>query len=147
MRTAKHTIHKITEKVYGNIKEFLKKINKIRLDNIISSLERNSNQMLKWANMDEVPLKFDPTFHRTYAKTGDKEVSIKTISNYKKSLTMCLTVTSDGQFFPVLIIFKGNSKLFVNKIEIFNEHIFFTQNKKGWMNHFLLSQWMKKIYC
>jgi len=55
---------------------------------------------------------------------------------------MCITITSSRKFLPTLLIFKGNSKKYSNAISKFNDNIYISQNKKGWMmNSVLMETW------
>jgi len=62
--------------------------------------ENNINQDIYFFNMDKVPFQYDSTFNRTIIKNGEKEVTLKKCENYRKYLTMCITIPSSGKFLP-----------------------------------------------
>ena len=54
----------------------------------------------KFIVQDEIPFQYDATFDKTLNFTGEKEVILKKISNYRKFFKLACTITSLGQFLP-----------------------------------------------
>ena len=59
-------------------------------------------------NMDETPLYFGVVPSRVIAKKGTKSVIVCTAGSKKRYLTATLSVTSDGDIFPLWQFSKGN---------------------------------------
>lgn len=63
-------------------------------------------------NMDETPMYFDMLPGKTITKKGTKEVRVRSSGADKRKLTVVLSCTVNGNFLPVVAIFKGKSWYF-----------------------------------
>ena len=62
-------------------------------------------------NMDETPLFFDVVPNQVVATYGAKGIVVRTTRSEKRHLTATLSVTTEGEVLPGLVIFKGKRPL------------------------------------
>ncbi|KAF4799341.1 pogo transposable element with KRAB domain-like protein [Turdus rufiventris] len=93
-------------------------------------------------NMDEVPLTFDMPLNRTVERTRTSTVSIHTTGNEKASFTIVLSVLSNGQKLPPMVIFKRKTL----PKETFPAGIIVKENPKGWMDEEIMKNWLSEVY-
>ena len=97
---------------------------------------------LVMVNMDETPIYFDMQRNKTYHWRGDKSVSIIRTNGYKKRVTVCLVISSDGRKLPPVIIFK-RKKTPANPL---SKHIVVAAQTNGWITKSLMKDWIKDIW-
>ena len=72
-------------------------------------MEVNKYASMSIMNLDQTPLKYIPVSHHTLAKKGNKSVAIAGSSD-KRSITGTFTITLDGKFLPLQLIYGGKTK-------------------------------------
>ena len=76
---------------------------------IVSKIERNNIPHSLVLNLDQTPSKYVPTSNKTMAPKGSKTVPIKG-STDKRSITATFTITLEGHFLPIQLIYAGKTK-------------------------------------
>ena len=79
------------------------------LHDIVAYIEEYNISPNLVMNLDQTPLKYVPVSHHTLAKKGEKSVAI-TGSSDKRSITGTFTITLDGKFLPLQLIYGGKTK-------------------------------------
>ena len=80
-------------------------------------------------NMDEMPLFFNVVPNKVVAKKGTKSIVVRTTGSEKRHLTATLSVLSNSDVLPALVIFKEKRPL-----DITEEGVFLRVQEKAWMN-------------
>ncbi|KAF4794406.1 pogo transposable element with KRAB domain-like protein [Turdus rufiventris] len=93
-------------------------------------------------NMDEVPLTFDMPLTKTVERTGTATVPVRTTGNEKTSFTVVLSVLSNGQKLPPMVIFKRETL----PEETFPAGIIVEVNPKGRMDEEIMKNWLAEVY-
>ena len=76
---------------------------------IVSKIEKNNIPHSLVLNLDQTPTKYVPTSNKTMAPKGSKTVPIKG-STDKRSITATFTITLEGHFLPIQLIYAGKTK-------------------------------------
>ena len=79
------------------------------LHNIVETVEKYQIPHSFIINLDQTPLKYIPAMNHTMAKQNSKNVAIAGSSD-KRSITSTFTVTLDGPFLPMQLIYGGKTK-------------------------------------
>ena len=77
------------------------------LHSIVSIMENNKISMV--INLDQIPSKYVPGCNKTLTPTGIKSVSVAG-STYKRTITAAFSITMDGKFLPMQIIYENFKK-------------------------------------
>ena len=94
-------------------------------------------------NWDHTALKYVPVSCWTMAKQGAKKVSIAGIDD-KRQITAVFTVTLDGQFFPVRLIYQGSTKACLPRVKFPTDwHV--TSSPNHWANEITTEDYIEKI--
>lgn len=83
---------------------------------IVSKIEKNNIPHSLVLNLDQTPSKYVPTSNKTMAPKGSKTVPIKD-STDKRSITATFTITLEGQFLPIQIIYAGKTKKSLPRVQ------------------------------
>ena len=102
------------------------------LHDIISYIEEHNIPSNLVMNLDQTPLKYVPVSHHTLAKKGDKSVAIAGSSD-KRSITGTFTITLDGKFLPLQLIYGGKTKQSLPRFK-FPESFSLSTNPKHFSN-------------
>ena len=95
-RKKTHQIQKIKENYSEKIKDYFEKlenIKKIHGDNII------------YLNMDETPIYYDMGKDVTLNLKSQKQINILTHTGAKHRVSVCPTITSNGEILSILVVF------------------------------------------
>ena len=92
-------------------------------------------------NMDETPLFFDVVPNKVIAKKGTKSIIVRTTGSEKRHLTATLSVLSNGDVLPAVVIFKGKRPL-----DIAEERVFVRVQEKAWMDEDLMLEWTDLVW-
>ena len=103
---------------------------------------RSKNSYKIIGNMDETPVFFDMVPNSTLDVKGKKTIKIRTSGSEKRHTTVCVTVTSDGDMLPPMIIFKGKRALKLRhplgvQVEV---------QERGWVDQLIMKEWIQKIW-
>ena len=79
------------------------------LHNIVTIVEKYEIPHSLIMNLDQTPLKYIPAMNHTMAKQNSKSVSIAGSSD-KCSIIGTFTITLNGQFLPMQLIYGGKTK-------------------------------------
>ena len=79
------------------------------LHNIVTIVEKYEIPHSLIMNLDQTPLKYIPAMNHTMAKQNPKSVSIAG-SSFKRSITGTFTITLNGHFLPMQLIYGGKTK-------------------------------------
>ena len=79
------------------------------LHNIVTIVEKYKIPHSLIMNLDQTPLKYIPAMNHTMAKQNSKSVSIAGSSD-KRSITGTFTITLNGHFLPMQLIYGGKTK-------------------------------------
>ena len=79
------------------------------LPNIVTIVEKYEIPYSLIMNLDQTPLKYIPAMNHTMAKQNSKSVSIARSSD-KRSITGTFTITLNGHFLPMQLIYVGKTK-------------------------------------
>ena len=93
-------------------------------------------------NMDETPIYFDMQRNYTYHWRGDKTVSLARTNGFKKRVTVCLTILSDGRKLPPLIIFKRKQP----PANPLSKQVQVAAQVNGWITETIMKDWVNNIY-
>ena len=88
-------------------------------------------------NWDHTALKYVPVSCWTMAKQGAKKVSIAGIDD-KHQITAVFTVTLDGQFLPVHLIYQGSTKACLPRVHV-------TSSPNHWANEITTKDYIENI--
>jgi len=94
------------------------------------------------ANMDETPVFFDMGRKTTYHWRGERSISILKTTGFRKRVTVCLAVLSNGEKLPPLVIFSGKTP----PTNPFKETMVLAVNKNAWITETLLLKWVNEIW-
>ena len=83
---------------------------------IVHQVEDNDIPHSMILNLDQTPLKYVPCGKTTLAKKSSKTVPIDGVSD-KRMITATFTVTLDGQFLPMQLIYSGKATRSIPKVE------------------------------
>ena len=86
-----------------------KKAELLYLHNIVTIVEKYKIPHSLIMNLDQTPLKFIPAMNHTMAKQNSKSVSVAGSSG-KRSITGTFTITLNGHFLPMQLIYGGKAK-------------------------------------
>ena len=91
-------------------------------------------------NMDGTPLYFDVVPSKVITKKGTNSVIVRTTGSEKRQLTTILSVTSDSDVLPAMVVFKGKCLLDIQ------EGVFIRVQEKGWMDETLILKWIDLVW-
>jgi len=86
------------------------------LHSIVKTVEKYQIPHSLIINLDQTPLKYIPAMNHTMAKQNSKNVAIAGSSD-KRSITGTFTVTLDGRFLPMQLIYGGKTKQSLPRFE------------------------------
>ena len=81
----------------------------LHLHNIVTIAEKYEIPHSLIMNLDQTPLKYIPAMNHTMARQNSKSVSIPGSSD-KRSITGTFTITLNGHFLPMQLIYGGKTK-------------------------------------
>lgn len=93
-------------------------------------------------NMDEIPVSFDMVGSHTVDNTGAQDIKISTTGHEKSNFTVILCVTADGGKCAPLVIFKRKTM----PKEEFPKGVVVKVNEKGWINQFIMNEWLDEVW-
>ena len=94
-------------------------------------------------NLDHTALKYVPVSCWTMAEQGVKKVSIAGIDD-KRQITAVFTVTLDGQFLPVHLIYQGSTKACLPRVK-FPTYWHVTSSPNHWANEITTKDCIENI--
>ena len=143
MRMATHVIQKLCSKSGEEIRLYLARIQKMKMENLPLT---KSKTILVFGNFDEVPLQFDMVSGRTYDFQGKKEIGIQTTSGVKMRVTVLMSILSNSVVLPPLFVFK-TKKAIPKEIQVkYADSALVYSNAKGWIAEDLLLIWLERIW-
>lgn len=107
-------------------------LSKSYLYGIVSKIEKHKIPHSMVLNLDQTPSKYVPTSNKTMAKQGSKTVPIKG-STDKRSITATFTITLEGHFLPIQLIYAGKTKKSLPRVD-FPKSFSLSANPKHYSN-------------
>lgn len=95
--------------------------------------------------MDETPVWMDMVATSTVAKTGAKDIPLKTTGHEKTRVSVCLTMKADGTKMKPFIVFIGAKREAKALDEEFKRHCRVASTANGWMNEELTLRYIEEI--
>ena len=115
------------------IPDFLKKeLKKSYLHGIVKKIKDNDILPSLVLNLDQMPSKYIPVLNKTMAPKGSKTVPIKG-STEKRMITATFTITLDGHFLPVQLIYGGKTSKSLPRVN-FPKSFSLSANPKHYSN-------------
>jgi len=102
------------------------------LHGIVRKIEVNKIPLSLVLNLDQTPSKYVPTANKTMAPKGSKTVPI-TGSTDKRSITATFTITLEGDFLPMQLIYGGKTKKSLPRVK-FPSSFSLSANPKHYSN-------------
>ena len=99
---------------------------------IVTAIETKKIPPSLVINLDQTPSKFVPGCNKTLAPRGSKSVAIKG-STDKRTITATFSITMDGKFLPMQIIYGGKNTKSIPKVD-FPDSFHVTANPKHYSN-------------
>ena len=87
-----------------------KELEKGYLRSIVRKIEENDIPLSLVLNLDQTPSKYIPVSNKTMAAKGTKYVPIKGSSD-QRMITTTFTITLDGHFLPMQLIYVGKTEM------------------------------------
>ena len=109
-----------------------KELQKSYLYGIVKKIEDNDIPPSLVVNVDQTPSKYIPVLNKTMATKGSKTVPIK-LSTEKGMITATFTITLDGHFLPVQLIYGGKSSKSLPRVN-FPKSFSLSANPKHYSN-------------
>ena len=101
----------------GKIENARKEAELLYLHNIVTIVEKYEIPHSVIINLDQAPLKYIPAMNHTMAKQYSKSVSIARSSD-KRRITGTFTITLNGHFSPMQLIYRGKTKKSLAKFKL-----------------------------
>ena len=98
------------------------------LHSIVSIMENNKMPKSVVINLDQTPSKYVPGCNKTLAPKGIRSVSVAG-STDKRTITETFTITMDGKFLPMQIIYGGKTSKSIPPV-FFPDSFLLSANKK-----------------
>ena len=108
--------------------EVRKEVETTYLYSIVSIMENNKIPKAKITNLDQTPSKYVPGCNKTLAPKGIKSVSVAG-STDKRTITATFSITKDGKFLPIQIIYGGKTSKSILPVS-FPDSFLVSANKK-----------------
>ena len=102
------------------------------LHSIVSIMENNKMPKSVVINLDQTPSKYVPGCNKTLAPKGIKSVSVAG-STDKRTITATFTITMNGKFLPMQIIYGGKTSKSIPPV-FFPDSFLVSANKKHYSN-------------
>ena len=109
-----------------------KELEKSYLHDIIKKIEDNDIPPSLFLNLDQTPSKYIPVLNKTMAQKGSKTVPING-STEKRMITVPFTITLDGHFLPVQLIYGGKTSKSLPRVN-FPKSFSLSANPKHYSN-------------
>ena len=109
-----------------------KELKKSYLHGIVKKVEDNDIPPSIVLNLDQTPSKYIPVLNKTMAPKGSKTVPIKG-STEKRRITATFTITLDGHFLPVQLIYGGKTSKSLPRVN-FPKSFSLSANPKHYSN-------------
>ena len=109
-----------------------KELKKSYLHNIVKKNEDNDIPPSLVLSLDQTPSKYTPVLNKTMALKGSKTVPIKG-STEKRMITATFTITLDGHFLPVQLIYGGKTSKSLPRVN-FPKSFSLSANPKHYSN-------------
>ena len=109
-----------------------KELEKSYLHDIIKKIEDNDIPPSLFLNFDQTPSKYIPVLNKTMAPKGSKTVPIKG-STEKRMIIATFTITLDGHFLPVQLIYGGKTSKSLPRVN-FPKSFSLSANPKHYSN-------------
>ena len=113
-------------------KELREEVEMTYYHSIVTTIETKKIPPSLVINLDQTPSKFVPGCNKTLAPRKSKSVAIKG-STDKRTITATFSITIDGKFLPMQIIYAGKTSKSIPKIE-FPKDFHVTANPKHYSN-------------
>ena len=113
-------------------KELREEVEMTYYHSIVTTIETKKIPPSLVINLDQTPSKFVPGCNKTLAPRKSKSVAIKG-STDKRTITATFSITMDGKFLPMQIIYAGKTSKSIPKIE-FPKDFHVTANPKHYSN-------------
>ena len=120
-----------------------KELKKSYLHGIVKKVEDNDIPPSIVLNLDQTPSKYIPVLNKTMAPKGSKTVPIKG-STEKRRITATFTITLDGHFLPVQLIYGGKTSKSLPRVN-FHKSFSLSANPKHYSNEQELIKVLEKI--
>jgi len=108
----------------------------------VEYFKKYGNKELIIANMDEVSIYFDMGRNSTYHYKGDKSIKLIRNNGYRKRLTVCLAILSNGKKLPPFIIFKAKSV----PTNPHSKCLLVRANANGWITEGMMKDWIQNVW-
>ena len=109
-----------------------KELKKSYLHNIVKKIEDNDIPPSLVLSLDQTPSKYTPVLNKAMALKGSKTVPIKG-STEKRMITATFTITLDGHFLPVQLIYGGKTSKSLPRVN-FPKSFSLSANPKHYSN-------------
>ena len=126
-----------------NVYHHIEDLRKLRFEPLMNK-EAEKKKFL-FCNLDEVAIQLDGG-DSTYDFRGVKEVSTLGVQNGKIRFTAVLSILSDGNYLPPLLIFKSRKKISDDLKLQFDKLALIESNQTGWNNAELTKLWVETIW-
>lgn len=139
-RMATHTASTLAIGYVDEVAKFLGRVRMFRRD--VDFDKKFGCKYSLIANMDETPVFFDMARKTTYHWRGERSISVLKTTGYRKRVTVCLAVLSNGEKLPPLVIFNGKTP----PDNPFKQQMVLAANKNAWITEALLLKWVNQIW-
>lgn len=95
--------------------------------------------------MDETPVWNDMVSSTTVARTGEKDIPLKTTGHEKVRVSVCLAAKGDGTKLKPFIVFVGAKRESKSLHEELKRQCSVASSTNGWMNEDLTMRWINEI--
>ena len=109
-----------------------KELEKSYLHGIVKKIEDNDISQSLVLNLDQTPSKYIPVLNKTTVPKGSKTVPIKG-STEKRMITATFTITLDGHFLPMQLIYGGKTSKSLPRVN-FSKSFSLSANPKHYSN-------------
>ena len=106
--------------------EVRKEVEMTYFHSIVTTIENKKIPKSLVINLDQTPSKYVPGCNKTLAPKGVKNVSIAR-STDKRTITATFSITMDGQFLPMQIIYGGKTSKSIPRVP-FSDRFLFSAN-------------------